>query len=258
MKKSGYIRKNFIMPENPTRLNVWSSPRNVSTALMYSFGERPDVQAFDEPLYAHYLLRTTSEANHPVKKEIIKSQLNNGVDVIEKVILGSSEKPILFFKQMTHHLIEIDWGFMANTLNILLIRNPKEIIASYSKVIPNPTMDDIGVALQQKLYRHLKEINALTAIVDARDLLLNPKGMLEKICQLCHIPFSPAMLTWEAGAKDYDGVWAPHWYAEVHKSEGFKPFVEKETPLPAYLEPLAAQCEPYYAELIENSLKVTA
>lgn len=242
---------------NPTRLNVWSSPRNVSTAFMYSFGERPDVQAFDEPLYAHYLLRTKSEANHPARELIIEKQLNDGKDVVDQVILGKAEKNILFFKQMTHHLVEMDWSFMTKTRNILLIRNPREIIASYSKVIPNPTIDDIGVALQQKLFRFLKDSDALTAVVDARDLLSNPGAMLEKICALCQIPYLPDMLHWPSGPKSYDGIWAPHWYSEVHQSTGFKPFVEKQTILPDHLEPLAEACAPYYAALIENTLKIS-
>jgi len=242
---------------NPTRLNVWSSPRNVSTAFMYSFGERPDVQAFDEPLYAHYLLRTKSVANHPARELIIERQLNDGKDVVDQVILGKAEKNILFFKQMTHHLVEMDWSFMTKTRNILLIRNPREIIASYSKVIPNPTIDDIGVALQQKLFLFLKDSNALTAVVDARDLLSDPGAMLEKICALCQIPYLPDMLHWPSGPKSYDGIWAPHWYSEVHQSTGFKPFVEKQTILPDHLEPLAEACAPYYATLIENTLKIS-
>jgi hypothetical protein len=224
---------------------------------MYSFGERPDVQAFDEPLYAHYLLRTKSEARHPVREQIIKNQLNNGEEVIEQIIMGPAEKDILFFKQMTHHLIDIDWDFMGKTKNILLIRNPRQIIASYSKVIANPSIEDIGVALQQKLYGHLKKLNALTAVVDARDLLLNPAAMLEKICGLLGIPFLPGMLEWAAGPKAYDGVWAPHWYSEVHKSTGFKPYMEHEPLIEEHLKPLAAACEPYYEELIANRLTVS-
>jgi hypothetical protein len=100
-------------------------------------------------------------------------------------------------------------------------------------------------------------MNALTAVVDARDLLLNPAAMLEKICQLCDIPYLPTMLEWKSGPKEYDGIWAPHWYSEVHQSTGFKPYLEKETNLPEHLEPLADACEPYYAELIANSLKVS-
>ena len=133
MKKSAYIRKKNEKMLNPTRLNVWSSPRNVSTAFMYSFGERPDVQAFDEPLYAHYLLRTKTEANHPVKKQIIENQLNDGKDVIEQVILGPAEKDILFFKQMSHHLIDIDWGFMSKTKNILLKCILIAVVNSFAK-----------------------------------------------------------------------------------------------------------------------------
>jgi hypothetical protein len=257
MKNSGYIRKKIFMIMNPTRINVWSSPRNVSTAFMYSFGERPDVQAFDEPLYAHYLIRTTSEANHPVRELIIDSQLSDGKDVVEHVILGKAEKNIMFFKQMTHHLIDMDWSFMTKTLNILLIRNPREIIASYAKIIPNPTIDDIGVALQQKLFRFLQESNALTAVVDAKDLLSNPAQMLEKICALCAITYLPEMLHWSAGPKHYDGIWAPHWYSEVHRSTSFKPYIEKQTILPDNLEPLAEACAPYYAELMANRLKTS-
>ena len=39
------------------RVAMWSGPRNISTAMMRSFGARPDTVVVDEPFYAYYLLR---------------------------------------------------------------------------------------------------------------------------------------------------------------------------------------------------------
>ncbi len=36
-------------------ISLWSGPRNVSTALMYSFARRGDTRVVDEPLYGHFL-----------------------------------------------------------------------------------------------------------------------------------------------------------------------------------------------------------
>jgi len=238
------------------RINLWSSPRNVSTAFLYAFGERPDVEAFDEPLYAHYLTHAQAGDRHPAREAILASQLHDGAAVVEQLVLGPSSKDILFFKQMTHHLVDMDWSFMTQTRNLLFIRNPREIIASYAKVIPLPTLDDIGIALQVKLLQYLQEREALTAVIDAADLLRNPGRMLEAICAACGIPYLPQMLHWKSGPKPYDGVWAPHWYAEVHRSEGFRPYTEREFPLADHLEELAATCVPYHAKLMAQRLRV--
>ena len=87
------------------RICLWSSPRNISTAMMYSFAQRDDTVVIDEPLYAHYLKITNS--NHPGKKEILHAQLNDADKVINEIILGDYDKPIVFFKQMTHHLVTL-------------------------------------------------------------------------------------------------------------------------------------------------------
>ena len=132
------------------RICLWSCPRNVSTALMYSFAQRGDTKVFDEPLYAHYLLQ--SRVKHPAREQVLKSQENDGNKVVNNIIL-KEHASISFHKLMTHFLINIDTDFLARVSNIILIRNPKEIIASYSKVIPNPKMIDIGVKKQFELYR---------------------------------------------------------------------------------------------------------
>src|SRR4051812_21589269 len=126
-----------------TRINLWSSPRNISTAMMYSFAQRPDTIVFDEPLYAHYL-RVTN-ADHPGKEETSCSQEQDGEKVVQQIIFGEFNKPVVFFKQMTHHLVELDQSFLCRVSNILFIRDPKQIISSYAEVIPNVTMQDIGM-----------------------------------------------------------------------------------------------------------------
>ncbi len=236
------------------RINIWSSPRNISTALMYAFAQRSDTSVVDEPLYAHYLTHTTSEAEHPGYEEILASQSPDAQVVIRDIIFGDYNTPVVLFKQMTHHLIELDRGFMQKTENVLLIRDPRAIIASYTKVIPNPNMYDIGVEMQYELMQQLQDWNSLTAIVDAKDLLFDPSGMLRQLCERLDIPFDGNMLSWQAGARPEDGSWAKYWYDNVHRSTGFKPYVKKTIEVPPELEDLAIECAPFYDALYAASL----
>lgn len=237
------------------RINVWSSPRNISTAFMYSFAQRTDATVLDEPLYAHYLSKTDSEAGHPGTKEVLVAQQNDGEAVVRDVIFGDYPTPVVLFKQMTHHLIQLDWSFMLRTENVILIRHPREIIASYAKVIPNPTMPDIGVEKQLEVYDFLTKNNRLNAVVDTRELLLNPASVLRQLCQKFDLDFDENMLKWQPGPRPEDGVWAKYWYANVHRSSGFEPFQEKNLSLPPQLEALAQRCQPFYEALCESALK---
>ena len=218
-----------IMPKGHN-INLWSSPRNISTALMYSFAQRPDTTVVDEPLYAHYLTHTQSATNHPDREAILKSQSTDGEQVVKDIILASHPTPVAVFKQMTHHLIHLNQDFLSHTDNVLLIRDPRAIIFSYSKVIPNPEIRDIGVAQQLELYNDLKRRGTLRAILDARQLLLNPSKVLQTLCQRLSIPWTTTMLNWKAGPRPEDGVWAPHWYHSVHESTGFKKYEERSIP----------------------------
>ncbi|MBI1227261.1 MAG: hypothetical protein GC192_18660 [Bacteroidetes bacterium] len=237
------------------RINVWSSPRNISTAFMYSFAQRNDTIVVDEPLYAHYLSKTDSEASHPGTLEVLNSQQQDGELVIRDVIFGEYPKPVALFKQMTHHLIEINWEFLLRTENVMLIRNPREIIASYAKVIPNPTMQDIGVEKQLEVYSYLFQNDSLAAVVDARELLLNPQSVLGQLCGQLGLDFDENMLKWQPGTRPEDGVWAKYWYENVHRSSGFQPFSEKKVSLSPKLEALAERCQPFYEKLYQIALK---
>jgi len=220
---------------------------------MYAFAQREDMTVVDEPLYAHYL--TVSDAKHPGQEAIIASQNPKGEEVVKDVILGSHPTPYVLLKQMTHHLVELDWDFLLKSQNVLLIRNPREIIASYAKVIPNPIMRDVGIRKQDQLYQFLSDNHHLAAVIDTNELLKNPRKVLGKLCDSLNIPFDESMLKWEAGARKEDGIWASYWYANVHQSTGFKKYVPRETILPEHLETLAVECQPYYDRLFEVCIK---
>ena len=237
------------------RINAWSSPRNISTAFMYAFAQREDMSVVDEPLYAHYLVKTKSPVHHPATQAVITTQENDGEKVIQDVIFGDYPTPAVLFKQMTHHLIDISTDFLAKTDNILLIRNPRYIINSYIKVIPNPTISDIGVKDQLSLFKQLKAVGTLKAVVDSKELLLDPEKVLRQLCAKLDLAFDASMLQWTAGPRPEDGVWAKHWYTNVHKSTGFQPYTPKEISLPPAMEKLAEECMPYYEELFDYAIK---
>ena len=220
---------------------------------MYAFAQRDDTIAVDEPLYAHYL-RVTG-IDHPGREETLNSQQNDGEKVVRNVILGEYDKPIVFLKQMTHHLVDLDLRFMEHTKNILFIRDPKQIIASYAQVRPDVTMQDVGIEKQWWLFNYLTENNFSRLVLDSNEILRSPQNVLQQLCAAISIPFSEAMLHWPAGRKKEDGVWAKYWYDNVHRSTGFEKQKTSERELPEYLRPLYEDCKVYYERLYPYSIK---
>jgi hypothetical protein len=220
---------------------------------MYSFAQRKDTIAIDEPLYAHYL-RVTG-ADHPGRDEVLHSQERDGTKVIAQITNGEYDKPVVFFKQMTHHLVEMDLDFLSKTLNIIYIRDPKQIISSYAQVRKNVVMDDIGIAAQWQLFQTAQQNGYSCTILDSGELLKNPEKVLTALCNALQIPFDTAMLHWPAGVKKEDGVWAKYWYANVHQSTGFEKQPTSDRALPPHLEPLYQESKRYYDLLFPHSIK---
>ena len=233
-------------------INLISSPRNISTALMYSFAQRSDTKVFDEPFYAYYLL--TSGADHPGKEEVIRSQPHKEEDV-KKQIFATKDKPVLFIKNMSHHLEVMDQSFTDDVVNIFFIRNQRQIIASYARVIEKPVMRDIGMEYQYDLYQKLISNDKQPVVLDSAYLLDSPESVLSQLCQRIGIPFQRSMLQWPAGPKTYDGVWAPYWYENVHRSTGFEKQKTSSQPLPEHLEELYQRAYHLYEKLLPFSLK---
>jgi Sulfotransferase domain len=231
---------------NPmTRIAMWSGPRTVSTALMRAWENRPDTVVTDEPLYAFYLDRTGID--HPGRDEVIASQPTDWRVVLDRLAReplppGAS---IGYAKHMTHHLLpEVDRAALAPMRHAHLIRDPRELLASYAKVRAEPTLADLGLAQQAEIFERFGG-----PVVDSRDLLTDSEGILRALCQALDVPFDQSMLNWPAGPRASDGVWAPYWYDSVRASTGFAPYRPPAQALPARLEPLAERCLPYFQRL---------
>jgi len=241
---------------SPTvRIALWSGPRNISTALMYAFAQRADTTVVDEPLYAHYLSTTLARQYHPGADEVIASQEADWRRVVDSVLFGTYDTPIVFFKSMTHHLVHMEWDFLLDLTNVLLTRDPRDMLPSYARNVQQPTLQDTGYADHLRLLDYLEQHGRMPPILESQRLLQNPAAMLARLCDELRIPFDPAMLHWPSGPRPEDGVWAPYWYANVHRSTGFQPYAPKTSPFPQHLKALLAACQPYYARLAERALQ---
>ena len=233
---------------------MWSGPRTLSTALMYSFGNRADTVVVDEPLYGYYLAATGIE--HPGRDEIIASMPSAWEDVVRRLAHGDlpQGKTVFYQKHMTHHLLpEVDRGALGGLRHAFLIRDPRRLLASYAKVRETPTLADLGLGQQAEIFRLYGG-----PVVDAADIAARPGETLTALCHALRIPFDEAMLAWAAGPREFDGVWAPYWYASVRASTGFAPRPgpgQDSVDLPAELEPLAARCQVFYEELAAHRLR---
>ena len=237
------------------RINCWSGPRNISTALMYSFRERADTTVIDEPFYAHYL--RVSGREHPGYQEVLNSQDQYSEQVIRNVIKGHYETPVVFFKQMCHHLVEIDLSFLDNCSNILLIREPSLVIRSHAKNVPDLKVSDIGLDIQNFLLNKILESGETPVVVDSANLLMQPEAILKELCQHLEIAFDDSMLSWEPGAKPEDGVWAKHWYKNTHESSGFSNKEPSRESLPEKFLPVLEEASVLYDNLKKYACKGT-
>ncbi len=236
-----------------TPICLWSGPRNVSTALMYSFAELPGIRIVDEPLYGHYL--RVSGANHPGRQAVMAAMNCDGNHVMQSLIrqqaVNSGKR--LFIKHMAHHLIELDLGFLAATSNVFLVRDPRDMLPSLTIQVPNAGLSDTGLKQQWELYSELVDAGMPAVILDSRELLLDPGSVLQALCKHLDLDFEPRMLSWDAGPRDEDGIWAPYWYHAVHKSTGFAPYKAKRD-FPPKLQSLLDECRPWYDKLYSRAL----
>jgi hypothetical protein len=235
---------------------MWSGPRNISTALMRSWGNRPDTFVCDEPLYAHYL-KVTRRA-HPGSDEVIARHETDWRKMVAWLTEATpAGKPIFYQKQMSHHLLlGIDRGWLSHVTNCFLIRNPREMLTSLVKFVPDPLIDDTGLPQQVEIFRlAIKNGGAVPPVIDAKDVLEDPRGMLKRLCDALGVPFLESMFTWPPGRRETDGVWAKHWYADVENSTSFRPYIPKAEPVPARFADLLEVCLAYYDELYEHRLR---
>jgi len=221
---------------------------------MYSFAQHARVKVIDEPLYGHFL-RVTG-AQHPGREDIMQAMNCDGDTVMQELLAKQAGMGDIcwFMKHMAHHLVDLDLSFLNRTQNIFLIRDPREMLPSLTIQLPDAELRDTGLLRQWELFVSLDEAGRKPSILDSRELLLNPRKVLQQLCRQINLPFTEKMLTWEAGPRPEDGVWAPHWYHAVHKSTGFAPY-EAKTGFPEHLNALLDECQPWYERLLAHAIR---
>ncbi len=239
----------------PLRIVMWSGPRNLSTALMYAFAQRPDCVVSDEPFYAAYLAATG--AQHPMRAEVLASQPTEPA-AVAAALAGPvpGGRAVWYQKHMTHHMCPgFDLGWTAGAAEVFLIRHPARVVASYARKREAVSAADLGFARQAELFdRAADRLGRAPPVIDATDIRADPGRALGLLCAALGLSFDARMLRWPAGGNPADGVWAAHWYGAVHRSNGFEP---PEGPLPALAGDAAAvaeACLPHYARLAAHRL----
>ena len=255
---------------------MWSGPRNISTAMMRSWGNRSDCVVVDEPLYAYYL--HVARKPHPGMEEVIAAGQTDWRKVVAQLTQSSRHTPsavardgtsmpndgtrsvpatIYYQKHMTHHLLpQMGREWLAQLTNCFLIRHPREVLTSYTKVVETPELEDTGFPQQTEIFEIVREqTGRVPPILDAADVLKNPRRMLGLLCDVVGVEFQEAMLSWPPGPRQTDGVWAKYWYAEVEKSTGFRPYQPKQIDLPERLQAIYEQCVEHYERLHPHRLR---
>lgn len=248
----GYVVTWSPPTDNVLRIQCWSGPRNISTALMYSWRERPDTSVVDEPFYAHYL--TLDDRGHPGTDKILASQVHDADDVIGNIVLGPCPTPVLYIKQMAHHLKGVDRSHLAHTENILLVRHPRDMLASLSVQLPHCELTDTGLVESVELLEAVLEQGGSPVVIQTQALLKDPAEVLGCVCERLGLVFDPTVLSWAAGSKPEDGVWAPYWYESVHASTGFGPSAPSTRSLPDHVKPVLERAMPLYERLAAYAL----
>jgi len=238
------------------RVAVWSGPRNISTAMMRAWENRPDTVVVDEPLYAAYLERTGID--HPMRDEIIASQPTRLDEAVATLSTPLPEgRSVHYAKHMSHHVardMDLDWTL--DFRNVLLVRDPVEVVASYTRARETCEPEDIGFPQQGWLAELWDEHGLDVPVIDAKDFLLDPEGHLRWLCSWLGIPFTDRMLSWPEGPRDSDGVWASHWYAAVWRSTGFEPWRPRDVSLNEHDAAVAEACRPVYERLLARRVSV--
>jgi hypothetical protein len=235
---------------------MWSGPRNLSTAMMRSFGSRADTFVSDEPFYGCFLKTTVTP--HPMREETIAA-----MDCDWKSVMASLRgdpqdgSPVWYQKHMWHHMAgPIGYDDFAGFTHAFLIREPERMIASYLRKREAAAFEDFGLERQAEFFdREADRLGHAPPVVDANDVLADPEGVLSKLCDALAIPWDPAMLSWAPGRRETDGPWASHWYGAVERSTGFGRPETDAVDLPDDARRLAGRCRPFYGRLAAHRIR---
>ena len=234
-------------------INMWAAPRNISTAMMYAWDQRSDTTVLDEPMYGHFLAVTGLD--HPMRDEVLAATPTDEQGVLDLVFRSDVDTPLLFIKNMAHHIEGMDPSFTDDMDSFILTRDPTDMIPSLSRGLGRPpSVTDAGYGVQVEILDQIIASGRTPIVLDSAAVLNDPEVVLEALCLALEVPFDPAMLSWPAGPKSIDGVWGSHWYKRLHTTTGFEPPNATREPMPSSLEETYRACAPLYERLSEYSI----
>jgi hypothetical protein len=242
---------------NPIRIAMWSGPRNISTAMMRSFGGRSDCAVSDEPFYGAFL-KTTGQ-RQPMADEVIASMDCDWQSVADSMRGPVPDnQPLWYQKHMPHHMVaDVSIADFPEHRHAFLIRDPVRVVASYAAKRVEVTAEDLGYARQLDYVDQAARITGKPPIVlDSADIVRDPETHLRALCAALDIPWDAGMLKWEAGPRDSDGIWASHWYGRVLETTGFGGSDGTVPPLDAAAQRVADECRPFYERLSEYKIRL--
>lgn len=235
---------------------MWSGPRNLSTALMRSFGNRPDTMVVDEPFYAHYLAATGLA--HPGRDEVLACHETDWRRVAISLHAAlPSGFSVHYQKHMAHHLLPsmgTDW--LEGLCHAFLLRDPADMLRSLGTKLDSIRLEDTGLPQQLEIFERVRrETGRIPAVIDADDLLEDPQAVLCRLCEELGIPFMVEMLHWPAGRRSTDGVWAKYWYESVERSTEFVRWTRNRDSLPEPLADIERAARPIYEIMYHHRLR---
>ena len=229
-------------------INMWAAPRNISTAMMYAWDQRSDTTVLDEPMYGHFLHATGLD--HPMRVEVLAATPTDEQGVLNMMFRSDPDTPLLFIKNMAHHIEGMDLYFIDAMDSFILTRDPIEMIPSLSRGLArSPSVADTGYAVQVEILDRVLASGRTPIVVDSAAVLKDPRAMLTSLCSALNVPFDEAMLSWPAGAKSVDGVWGSHWYKRLHTTTGFEPQRSTGGTLTEELTETYRACRPLHERL---------
>lgn len=221
-------------------INLIATPRNLSTALMYSFRQRSDMTVIDEPFFGVFLAQ--SDAYRPSRTETMAEWPLDYDSAMEWIRASAQMSSHLFLKNMASHHIGFPWDYLLETTNLFVLRHPGLSIQSIHKQIESPNREDVGLHAQRKMFEYVRSRGQNPVVIDSENLLHDPESYLQGVCLRLGLPWDQAMLHWKAGPKPEDGPWAKYWYNRLHSSTGFAPYSDRPKVVPPHLTPLYEDC----------------
>lgn len=240
------------------RIAMWSGPRNLSTAMMRSFGSRADSFVSDEPFYGAYLKHTGDP--QPMMDQVMAS-MDCDWHGVARTMTGPcpTGAPVWYQKHMAHHMVgPVAHDDLAGLRHAFLIRDPARVVASYAAKRVSVRPDHLGTDKQVEFFdREADRLGHAPPVIDSADILRDPPVMLQKLCAALGIAWDPAMLHWAAGLHPTDGIWGAHWYDAVVSSTSFGAPDKPQPELTRDERAVAEACRPDYDHLARHKIPLS-